>query len=448
MTKQKHLKQRVRSRMSKTGESYATARRHVLSKITNGDSVGERFVHLPGLNAGSTALRVLAANSGIRTPHADAFPSEAMAFGIAGGIGAGVFAFVYEADDFVSFFIAGRHLWQDETAYLAKALPRFGLKASQSETGGAKKAFENLKAGLDAGPVVAWVDLGTLPHRCMPEFWSGGGYHVITVYELDEGSGTALIGDLSDNPIEISLQDLADSRSRIRKQKNRILSLDASTGGRLDLAQSIRQGLSDCARSALEPQGFSTVGRGQMRNFTLQAFADLADKIHGSSAKNSWEKAFPPGHRLWRILVSLYDFSEHYGTGGGLMRPLFAEFLSEAGQALNDPGLASLAKRYAELGRLWTEWAESALPADVSEFNEARELLARKAELTLSQGLEAKEEIEATWKRLDELEQRCRERFPLSSQESDQLLRQLKERLLEIHRQEEASHQELLQWLA
>jgi hypothetical protein len=44
-----------------------------------------------------------------------------MLFGIAGGIGAGVFSFVYDKEDFASFFVAGRHNWQDGVAYLGDA---------------------------------------------------------------------------------------------------------------------------------------------------------------------------------------------------------------------------------------------------------------------------------------------------------------------------------------
>ncbi len=45
-------------------------------------------------------------------------------FGIAGGVGAGVVAFHYDKEDFSSFFIAGRHLWQDDLAYIQSACVR------------------------------------------------------------------------------------------------------------------------------------------------------------------------------------------------------------------------------------------------------------------------------------------------------------------------------------
>ena len=41
---------------------------------------------------------------------------------------------------------------------------------------------------------------------------------------------------------------------------------------------------------------------------------------------------FPRGHLLWQGLTSIHDYVEHRQTGGGLSRPMFAEFLKEASQ--------------------------------------------------------------------------------------------------------------------
>ena len=114
MTARKHLKLLVRSRMGKTGESYASARRQVVNEDTSQESDSATRWHFPGSIPGVTALRILLAHAGIRDPRTNQPFSEAMTFGIAGGIGIGVFAFYYEKEDFASFFIAGRHLWQDD----------------------------------------------------------------------------------------------------------------------------------------------------------------------------------------------------------------------------------------------------------------------------------------------------------------------------------------------
>ncbi|MAG36500.1 MAG: hypothetical protein CL878_09700, partial [Dehalococcoidia bacterium] len=203
MTKQKHLKQRIRSRMAKTGERYTSARRHVVGSFSDDTSPPQGPLHFPGIHPETTALRTLLASVDVRAPHTNDYFSEPMVFGISGGVGAGVISFFYEAHDFASFYIAGRHLWQDSHAYLDAAAQRFGVTPEFKETGGAKTAARQLVDALAPGsPVLAWVDLANLPYRGMPDYWSGGGYGVVTVYRLDETH--ALIGDLVDDPVEIT----------------------------------------------------------------------------------------------------------------------------------------------------------------------------------------------------------------------------------------------------
>src|SRR5207249_9747859 len=107
MTAHKHLKQRVRARMDKTGESYSTARRRLLEKLASPDSGW----HLPGCVRATTALRILPTHAGVRAPHTGRPFSEAMLFGIAGGVGIGVFSFFYEPEGFASLYLAGLHLF-------------------------------------------------------------------------------------------------------------------------------------------------------------------------------------------------------------------------------------------------------------------------------------------------------------------------------------------------
>jgi hypothetical protein len=92
MTSHEYLKQLVRARMTKTGESYATARRHVLRQAAQPSADPVNQWHFPGNVPATTALRVLLAHAGVRSPHGGAPFSEAMLFGIAGGIGIGVFS--------------------------------------------------------------------------------------------------------------------------------------------------------------------------------------------------------------------------------------------------------------------------------------------------------------------------------------------------------------------
>jgi hypothetical protein len=423
MTAHKHLKQLIRARMEKTGERYAAARRYVVGALDRAEPDPVTRAHFPGNIPATTALRVLLAQAGVRAPHTGAPFSEAMLFGIAGGIGIGVFAFRYEREDISTLFLAGRHQWHDDEAYLSDALRRFGTEPIVEETGSARAAEQQLRAALDRGaPVVAWVDMALLPHRAMPAMWAGSGYHIVTVYRVDDG--TALIGDLADEPIQLGLPDLAAARARIKKQRHRLLAI-ASAGAPL-LAELVRAGLRSCHDGLENP-----TLPGARGNARLPALRTLADRIYGSNDKDSWERVFPPGANLWRGLCALYDFVEHYGTGGGLCRPLFADFLAEAGQALRRPELASLAERYTALGRAWSDLADAALPDSVAELRAAKQLYLRKAELLHAGG--PADAARAVWAQLDDLAQRAAERFPLTPADSAELRAGLRARLLALH---------------
>lgn len=426
MTAHKHLKQLVRARMEKTGESYTAARRQVIRQAPVDPQT--RW-HFPGNVPATTALRVLLTHAGIRAPHTGQPYSEALVFGIAGGIGAGVFSFVYEQEDFASFFVAGRHNWQDDLGYLRDACRRFGVEPVVRETGSAKAAASHLREALEIGPCAAWVDMAHLPHRALPGYCSGGGYHVITVYRVDDEAETVLIGDLAADPIAIALGDLATARGRIKKQQNRLLSVPSATPSG-DLAALVREGLKHCH------DGRPGIGAKVMVNFALEAFRVWGNRVHGSKDKESWERIFPRGGRLWSALTAVHDGIENHGTGGGLCRPLFAEFLLEAAAPLNSTALRDLAGRYAELGRAWSALAEAALPDEVPAFREAKQLLARKVELTHAGGGTDREEVRRVWTRLGALRAEARAEFPLSEPQCRDLRAALQARILALHEAE------------
>ncbi|NOT07729.1 MAG: DUF4872 domain-containing protein [Gemmatimonadales bacterium] len=437
MTERKHFKQLVRGRMSKTGESYSAARRQIIRQAPDSPTPERPFIHYPGSVPVSTALRVLLANAGIKNPHTKAPFSEAMVFGLDGGIGAGVFAFHYAKEKFSSFYIAGRHGWQDDAHWSEEARNRLGVKSVVKESSGAKAGEKHLRELLATGqPVMAWVDSASLPYRAMPKQWQGGGYHVITIYTIDDASGTALIGDQADEPIAVSLADLAQARGRIKKFKNRLLAIGPAKKG-ADLGALVRGSLRACV------DGLVTC---KMKNYRLDAFLAWAEKLDGSKAADAWDKIFPPGPLLYTGLWSVYEFIEHWG-GGGLCRPVFAEFLHEAGAALKDRRLTALGDSYADLGRDWTALANAALPDEVPAFRQTKELLARKSEFLHEQTAEATEEVARAWAAFGEEGERMKKAFPLDAAQSRALRRELKRRVVALHEAEVAALEALGAWL-
>ena len=250
------------------------ARRQIIRSVEQEQGASATRWHLPGNIPATTALRTLFAHAGMLAPHTHEPFSEAMLFGIAGGIGMGVFSFYYQKEDIATFFLAGRHKWHDDAAYLSDTLGLFGIQPVIQETAGAKAAEQQLRDTLDRyGPCIAWVDLAELPHRAMPSAWSGGGYHVITVYSVDDTNGTAQIGDLTDEPISMPLPDLARARARIKKQRHRLLALPQA-GDAPDLATLVRSGIAALPSGTAQP---IAAGRAQQRPPRRAAHLGRAD---------------------------------------------------------------------------------------------------------------------------------------------------------------------------
>jgi hypothetical protein len=270
----------------------------------------------------------------------------------------------------------------------------------------------------------------------MPARFSGGASPVVAIHEIDDAAATALVGDLADDPVPVPLADLARARGRIRKFKNRILAVDRDPGSP-KLAPLVRGGIRAC---------IDALTTCKMKNFRLDAFAHWAEQLDGSKAADSWEKMFSPGHRLYQGLWSITEYIEYYGTGGGLSRPMFAEFLEEAGTALSDPALTAAAATYAELGRGWTALAEAALPAEVAELAETRAVLTRRSEHR-AEGAAGTAEVAACWKALDEQAARLKHAFPLDAAASTALRRDLKRRVLALHAGEVEALDMLRRWL-
>jgi hypothetical protein len=407
--------------MAKTGESYSSARRQIIAQPSAFPQQRKYPHHFPGSIPAAAALRALLSHAGVRNPRTRAPFSEAMAFGIAGGIGAGMFTFHYAKENFSSFYVAGRHLWQDHVAWVQGALNRLGAKAVIKESSGVKPAEKQLREMLEGGrPVMAWVE----------------GYRVIAIHGVDDATGAALVGDQSDDPTPLPLPALAEIRGRVKSYKNRLLALEPA-GKTPDLAPLIKASISACADGLV---------KGRMKNFTLEVFATWADRLDGSKAADSWEKLFPPGPLLYRGLSSIAEYVEHSGTGGGLCRPMFAEFLEEAAIALNDKKLELLAGRYRELSSQWTALADAALPENVPVFREAKERLGRRSELLANGDPVAVAELRECSNEADLWATRMKNEFPLDGPASTALRRDLKRRVAALYQAEKEAVGMLQDW--
>jgi hypothetical protein len=125
------------------------------------------YAHFGGKHGESAALKNLLAHAGVVNPHSGKPFTEALCFGIAGGIGAG-YSFCPSmtrngAASGVS--VVGRHLaYATDAAWYTGCFDRLGIATRITETAAPGKAYQNLTTELNDGrPTVVWCSRTMLP---------------------------------------------------------------------------------------------------------------------------------------------------------------------------------------------------------------------------------------------------------------------------------------------
>jgi hypothetical protein len=111
--------------------------------------------------------------------------------------------------------------------------------------------------------------------------------------------------------------------------------------------------------------------KGARHNFGFAAYQRLADMLVNTHNKQSWERFFAPGMRMYHALAGsvgqpgAYSWVQTWGAASGAERGLYADFLDEAAAILKKPALSEPAEGFRESYSLWFEFAEALLPDDI-----------------------------------------------------------------------------------
>ncbi|MSP12467.1 MAG: DUF4872 domain-containing protein [Chloroflexi bacterium] len=116
-------------------------------------------------------------------------------------------------------------------------------------------------------------------------------------------------------------------------------------------------------------------------------------------------------------LRSAFEFIELWGTTGQASRPMYADFLDEAGAILGKSALHSVADKFRTSGEMWGALSRTLLPDKIPLFREARELLLMRSQLFLEQGAASLLERKQITARLEKLREVISENFPLQNVE-------------------------------
>ena len=356
-------------------------------------------------------------------------PSEALLFGIGGGIGLGYF--VYESGDYTSLFIATRITTKEtpDAGFLHTICERVGVKTTILTATSAVAAEKKLRASLAEGqPVLAWVDARKLPYP-----HPAAAYHALMISGYAESPGVYQIADRFNGQITLSPQELTAARQGEGAPKFRGLAV--KRGGEIkedQLRIAMHQGILDCVdqmREGFGPPNFRS-------NFGLQALEKWANLLTDSKDKRGWPRFFPAGLRLFNALLSAYEQIEQRGEGRAL-RPLYADFLEQAARSLQRPKLVEAAEKFRASAERWRELGAALLPDEVSALKEVRDLTDRRQGLYYSEGRAAQEQMQSISARLEELRNQIGQAFPLGESGTEDLLEEVRRRVMVVYQTEQ-----------
>jgi Butirosin biosynthesis protein H, N-terminal/Domain of unknown function (DUF4872) len=422
MTTQKKLKALVRARMDRTGESYTVARRHVL----NAQPVSDYQLR-GGFHPETAALANALASRGISDPTTDRPISEALILGLGGGLGAGYILWEFEKHGGERRVVttAFRNQWQYPDRWLRKTCDRLGVPVTVSETGGEKRAAQQLNEALDARlPAVAFVSTADLPYWHLPEEEAGWLGYTITLYGREEDR--FLVDDRNRGRLTVSETEIAVARGRIPSYKNRLLVPDPAATELTEekLVASIDVALAEQVEHLASSSD----------SFSLPAIRKWARMLTDQRNPKAWPRVFADGRFLLRALVSTHESVTEGGILGGNLRMLFVEFLIEAAR-LTDRDLDAPADAYRQAAAAWEMFAATCLSAPVVkrvvDFDARRWSAVEKGDVGWEEAAAAAARSNRLLKESD---------TGLDASEQVRLFGEMAEALLEAHRVEVAAH--------
>jgi hypothetical protein len=369
------------------------------------------------------------AHQGVKAPHTQKALSEAMLLGVSGGLVMGYFSFAYKGYD-PHVVILTRNTFSPMDTMLA----RLGAVQHLRQTTRPDKGLSNLIEALEDGvPAIVWPDAYSLPYNALPNDHGMWGAFPIVVYGYEEDRDTVWIADRASVPLTVTTGELAAARSRIQKDKFRLLTLDPPDLDKLPAAA--QAGIWDCIKRYTE----APVAKAR-NNFGFAAFEHWADLLTRPKQKMSWERQFPAGAKMYAGLTSTYRSIAIVPGQGQAERDVYADFLIEAGDVLKRPALKEAARHFRASGRAWRELAQSLLPDDVPVFKESRELMQRRHTLFVDKGGAALPDVRRIDARLDAIKDGMEEGFPLSPGGVVALREKLRACVEKIHAIEKEAH--------
>lgn len=364
----------------------------------------------------------------VKAPHIKKPFSEAFLLGVSGGIAFGYFTFEYKG-------------YLPHVAVLARntfdsfqtMLERLGVEQQVYQTTKENIAEKNLVEALATGnPAIVWADENSLPylHKNPAAYWN---MIPIVVYGIEDDE--ALIADRSAKPFRVKIEALTKARARVKDDKFRLITIASPVTSKL--VSAVQKGIWQCASLFTDKPP-----KGARHNFGFAAYEHLAEMLVNKRNKQSWERMFPAGAKLYNALAGfsegtfnppgMFVWINCFWASDGAERNLYADFLDEAAILLEKKSLRDVAKQFRLSHKKWLAFADAILPSNISSFDEVKKLLLQKHKLFVEHGEDARDEIEKVNVRLKKIEAEITKKFPMTLSQTTEFRTELREHVLGI----------------
>lgn len=359
---------------------------------------------------------------GVKAPHTGRPYSEALLMGVSGGAVMGYFTFAYEGHD-PMVRILTRNTFDPFDAMLS----RLGVVQNVMQTNKPEKGIANLVGALEDGlPAIVWADMFSLPYNTLAYDAGMWAMFPILVYGYDETADIAWIADRARRPLQVTTDELAAARGRVKQDKFRMLTLEPPLPQKLPSA--VQLGIWHSIKLYTE-----NPPKGSKNNFGLQAYRWWAEQLTRPKARMSWEKQFPPGRKMLAGLVEAFTDINIFGKRGYAERDVYADFLDEAAVLLDKPNLKEAAVHFRRSGAAWEALSLALLPDKVLPFKETRQLLRQRQDLFETQRNAAVEQMKQIDGRLAAIRNEMEINFPLDAAELVAMRENIAAHVMQIH---------------
>lgn len=230
------------------------------------------------------------AMQGFLAPHTGKPFSEALLLGVSGGITFGYFTFEYTGQ-LPHLALLTRNTFDPVPAIL----DRLGIAQDVRQTNKGEIAEKNLLEALESGlfPILL-ADQFSLPYNALDtniSIWA-----MLPILAAGFDGETVEIADRSSQSLHISMAKLTEARGRVKKDRYRLTTLDAPQPAKL--AAAVSKGIYQSLQLYTEK-----LPKGAAHNFGFAAYQWLADMLENTRNKQSWERYFSPGVRMYHALA-------------------------------------------------------------------------------------------------------------------------------------------------